>query len=149
MSKTELDDWWDIATKGTAEKAKEFLANKTFEINVKDEDGRTALHRACIAGNLEVIDVLLANKANVNIAEEQKGQTPLHFAVIFNHAEVVKKLLEAGADKSVADKKSRTPLQKCQQLEKDYVADEDCSEEEKAELQIAKKHWDEICSLLK
>ena len=31
----------------------------------------------------------------------------------------------------------------------DIVKDEDCSEEEKAELQIAKKHWDEICSLLK
>ena len=48
--------------------------------------------------------------------------TALHWASVNGNAKMVKKLLEAGADKSVADKKSRTPLQKCQQLEKDYVA---------------------------
>jgi len=57
----------------------EFLqANKAF-VNTTDEHGRTPLHIAAGAGNLELVKFLITLGANVE-AEDMNGDTPLHRA---------------------------------------------------------------------
>lgn len=48
-------------------------------INVKDQDGYSALHLAVIAGNLSLAKLLLSQGADVNSADNE-GHTPAHWA---------------------------------------------------------------------
>ena len=59
-------------------------------------DGRTALHCACYAGNVEMTTLLLDSNANPNV--EVDGGTPLHDACERGYVEIVKVLLQRGAD---------------------------------------------------
>lgn len=42
------------------------ILERGAQANAKDSCGFTALHKACVAGQLQAAQVLLANKANVN-----------------------------------------------------------------------------------
>jgi hypothetical protein len=61
-----------------------------------DEVGRTALHIAATAGNLEITQILVEklerNPARIFITEEN-SRTPLHLAVLAGHTEIVRFLL--------------------------------------------------------
>jgi ankyrin repeat protein len=54
------------------------ISNKA-EVNAKDNDGCTPLHKAASSANKDVVKVLLSNHADVN-AKDNDGNTPLDYA---------------------------------------------------------------------
>ncbi|CAK0798599.1 unnamed protein product, partial [Prorocentrum cordatum] len=79
------------------------------KLKVKDEDCRTALHRACSAGHREVAAFLISKGADVDHADEA-GWTPLHSCASTGRAEIVELLLEGRADANAAVSSGATPL---------------------------------------
>ncbi|MEM4217275.1 MAG: ankyrin repeat domain-containing protein [Candidatus Methanomethylicaceae archaeon] len=79
------------------------------DVNVKNNDGCTPLHYACLGGDLNVVKSLIEHGADMN-AVDHKGNTPLHYACEGNHIEVVRFLIEHGADVNAANHKCNTPL---------------------------------------
>jgi len=89
------------------------------DIDQRDADGNTALHRAIQAvgiDEMEVLAALIAGGANVN-ATNAAGQTPLHVAVskIYSWAmddssSPVQALIRAKANVNAQDNDGRTPL---------------------------------------
>ncbi|KAE8548002.1 hypothetical protein EYB25_009795 [Talaromyces marneffei] len=65
-------------------------------LNLKDEDGRTALHIAC-KGRDESVKVLLDRKAEISL-QTANGKTPLMEAIWHSHESIVELLVENGAD---------------------------------------------------
>ncbi|CAE7266017.1 ANKRD52 [Symbiodinium pilosum] len=90
------------------ESVKMLLANKA-EVDAKDENCRTALHRAAQAGSCEQLEALLAAGANVLSADECRW-TPLHYASQEGHIRIAKLLLNAKADAEPKQPACLTPL---------------------------------------
>ena len=118
---------------GNIEAVKQHLDDGT-EVNVKDGNGRTPLHRAAWAGHKEIAELLITAGADVN-AKDGDNDTPLdeavsevekeiadllrkhggkhgtiHSAVGGGDVEAVKEFLAAGADVNTKNKYGRTPL---------------------------------------
>ncbi|TSO25206.1 Tonsoku-like protein [Bagarius yarrelli] len=70
---------------------------KTGRWNRRNEKGETALHRACIDGNLKQVHYLVEQGHPLN-PRDHCGWTPLHEACNHGHLEVVGLLLEKGAN---------------------------------------------------
>jgi len=77
------------------------LANGA-NVDLQDEQGRTALHIEALAGNADGVQMLLENNAASNI-QDSLGQTPLHLSAKRGHLNVVKLLLDFGADWNLQD----------------------------------------------
>jgi len=95
-------------------------------INMKDENGMTALHWSCDRGNIEIVKVLLKSKANIN-EQDNELQTPLHYATVCEHVNVVKHLLSEGVDVTLKDDMGTTaldvaPSEEIKNLLKDSIA---------------------------
>ena len=78
----------------------ELLLASKAEVNAKDKQGGTPLHRAATGPGrgrdaAEVAELLLANKADVN-AKDNEGYTPLHFAAYSGHKDVAELLRQHG-----------------------------------------------------
>ncbi len=67
--------WFKAAQQGDKETIASLV--KKVNVNVKDDDGRTALHKA--VWNKDFLALLIKNGANVN-AKDKSGKTPLHLA---------------------------------------------------------------------
>ena len=66
--------------------------------NIKNKDGRTPLHIACVCGNLGRIKLLIKHGARVNV-KDIRDSTPLSLAVLHNHTSIVSTLMsEFGCD---------------------------------------------------
>ena len=68
------------------------LSDSQCLVEVKGQDGYTALHFSCRDGNVDIVRTLVKHKANVN-AKTDSGDTPLTLAVRHNHDNVVHALL--------------------------------------------------------
>lgn len=79
------------------------------EVNKQDEHKRTALQRAALYGEEEVIDLLVSKKAKMNLSDKL-GDTALHWACRGGHPAVIKKLVKSGAKINAKDKLFSTPL---------------------------------------
>ncbi|CAE7239083.1 Ank2, partial [Symbiodinium microadriaticum] len=90
------------------ETVKLLLAAKA-EVDAKDENCRTALHRAAQAGNGEPLQALLAAGASVCSADECRW-TPMHYASQEGHLQIAKLLLDAKADAEPKNPTCLTPL---------------------------------------
>lgn len=78
------------------------------DINVKDREGRTALHQAVLDNRNDVVAELIRNNASV-LEVDNRGRTPLHLAAMHNNADaVIDTLLAAGAMKSIRDNDGMT-----------------------------------------
>ena len=75
-------------SKNMREKLIEFLKEYPNEINNRDEEGLTLLHKETIAGNLTSIEVLLDNGADKSIKTNQ-GETALDFAKKMNWEHII------------------------------------------------------------
>jgi len=85
------------------------LIAKGADVIATNVNGWTALHRAAIGGNKEIVELLIANGADVN-AKSEFGTTPLHSAGHRGHKEITKLLITNGADVNAKDRIVGTTL---------------------------------------
>jgi 26S proteasome non-ATPase regulatory subunit 10 len=74
-----------------------------------DEDGRTQLHHAAVAGSADLVLALLESGARVSTADEAQW-SPLHSAASAGHVNVCDLLLHARADVNARNESKSTPL---------------------------------------
>ena len=67
------------------------LSDSQCPVDVKGQDGYTALHYSCRYGHVDIVRTLVNHKANVN-ARTDSGDTPLTLAAINKHDNVVNSL---------------------------------------------------------
>jgi len=90
----------------------EELVGKGADVNARDENRRTPLHRAASKDSYfgyiyaDIARTLLDNGADVN-ARDAHGATPLHCSA---HVEVTRLLIDNGADVNARDDYGQTPL---------------------------------------
>ncbi|KAH9497303.1 Ankyrin repeat domain-containing protein 50 [Dermatophagoides farinae] len=80
----------------TAVKTIEFLARFGIDLEIKDLEGRTALHVAAWQGTYAIVDCLIKLGTNID-AIDAEGRTPLHMCAWNGHIEVLRLLIESGA----------------------------------------------------
>lgn len=79
--------------------------------NTVDDQGYTALQRAAIAGNLELVMLLVQYGANMTaLTINQFGDLPIHLAVAYGHENIVHWMLDNGVPVDIRNKMGATPL---------------------------------------
>lgn len=86
------------------------LIQDGININARDENGHTPLHRCVIRNNLELIQQLIQLGADPNTIDNNHRGSPLHSAAHFGYAEVVEILFNAGAEINALNDDNETPL---------------------------------------
>ena len=88
------------------------LKDKEVDVDVRNVNGSTALHLACINQYSNIAKILLHFEANPDVQEDHFAglKTPLHIAVAQNNYEICKLLLEGGANPNLRDVLGRTPM---------------------------------------
>jgi hypothetical protein len=76
------------------------LIKKTCGKNVRDEQGRTALHLAASYGFEKIVDFLVTKKAEINVIDNLFSWTPLQYAANAHEWGTVNLLLKKGANYS-------------------------------------------------
>jgi ankyrin repeat protein len=76
---------------------------------MRDNDGKTALHKASAKGMEGIAKLLLRHEAHVNL-RDNSGCAPLHLAFKEMKAEVLKVLLDHGADVNMKDPNGKAAL---------------------------------------
>ncbi|KAL8233971.1 hypothetical protein R6Q59_020071 [Mikania micrantha] len=85
------------------------LLGNGYDIDVIDNEGQTALHKAVVGKKEAVISHLLRKGASPNL-QDLDGATPLHYAVQVGAMQTVKLLVKSKVDVNVADNEGWTPL---------------------------------------
>lgn len=73
-----------------------------LDLEDKNDSGKTKLHHAVQACDLNLVETLLHDSASVNVRDTY-GQTPLHFAAGCGSIECIEALVKHGADSHVLD----------------------------------------------
>lgn len=80
------------------------------DVNTKDSEGYTLLHRAVEKNDHEKVKMLIDNGADVNAEAEEGGSTALYWAVYKPTTQILVTLLGSGADVNSKDNNGATPL---------------------------------------
>mmetsp|Transcript_6633 Transcript_6633/g.18742 ORF Transcript_6633/g.18742 Transcript_6633/m.18742 type:complete len:167 (-) Transcript_6633:87-587(-) len=99
----------EAARAGQIAAINEFLDEHEDDIDIRDADGRTALHWAAVAGESPAGALLVECDADVNLVDKD-GNTPLHLSAVHNHRLVTSMLLWAGSDVLATNSKGNTAL---------------------------------------
>lgn len=87
---------------GKARLAQHLLNNYTFDVNRRDEEGRTLLSLALATKNKHLLEKILEHQPNVNaitrVTEARTPFQPLHEAIVLDFAFGVRNLGKAGAE---------------------------------------------------
>lgn len=98
----------DAAGRGDLEIVQHLLIEGA-DINMRDNDGWTALMSAARDNHLDVIQHLLTAGADIHVRDHD-GETALMLAARWGHFEVVQQLLNAGADIHIRNQYGNTAL---------------------------------------
>ncbi|WP_044419416.1 ankyrin repeat domain-containing protein [Halarcobacter anaerophilus] len=79
-----------------------FILKYRVDVNTIDKEGRTILHKAVLADNMDVVEKLLAKKVDLNIKDKQ-GRTALHHTQWRGNYKIARLIISAGADINDAD----------------------------------------------
>jgi ankyrin repeat protein len=82
-------------------------------VNLKDNEGRTALHLAVVVGNRPVAETLMSGVGTARCdlsAADMEFRTALHWAAVLGNIEMVALLLERGDSAHTHDSVGATPL---------------------------------------
>ncbi|KAL8233093.1 hypothetical protein R6Q57_002871 [Mikania cordata] len=81
-------------------------------VDIKDSEGRTALHWAVDRGHLETAELLLNRNADVNL-KDNDGQTPLHYAAVCERESIAELLVKKNAATDIKDDDGNYPFDLC------------------------------------
>ena len=101
-----------IAEKGDKDNTEALLKIKGAKVDLKNSQGRTALHLAAGKNHIETVEVLLNHRASVKAKDAQKN-TPLHSVFVNDvkdNSKIVDLLLSKGTNVNAKNKKGDTPL---------------------------------------
>jgi ankyrin repeat protein len=87
----------DACFKGDIHLVREMLKSDKVHINAGNEDGFTAVHMACITGNMELIQLLVSHKGSLDVINNH-GCTPLYYACASGNDVLSQWLVDLGAD---------------------------------------------------
>lgn len=93
---------------GNMQRIRGLLRDPKLNINILDENGRSALHLACMDGRLDIAKYLRWKGAEISI-DDDTGQTPLHYAVKGGYETLARFLLAGGANQDMEDDESHAP----------------------------------------
>lgn len=102
------DDFLSAAGAGRPKAVLKYIQDGN-DINKQDEYKRTALQKAALYGEIEIIDILVQHKAKLNLSDKL-GDTALHWAARGGHPEAISKIVQGGAKVNTKDKLFSTPL---------------------------------------
>lgn len=97
---TDANNWIEILSAsrdGDVQRVRELLELGTCPDSPDVFSGHTPLHRATIANNIEIVNLLLDAGADVNHRNNNTATTPLECAVVAQHLPIVRALLDRGA----------------------------------------------------
>ncbi|MCB1111645.1 MAG: ankyrin repeat domain-containing protein [Chlamydiales bacterium] len=72
------------------------LLEANADVEVEDNNGKTALFVACQRNEVDIVDLLLEHKADIN-HRDSEGNTPLHAACAEGNISIAQKLIKCGA----------------------------------------------------
>ena len=98
----------DAAADGDLREVEE-LISESFDVDARDEKGRTGLHYAAISGDILVTAALLNAGADPDLPDVD-GRVALHYAVLSCNADLAAMLLGADADPYLIDEDGQSPL---------------------------------------
>lgn len=111
-SELKMDAIHAFAREGDEEKLLKCIESGV-PLNLKDSEGRTALHWAVDRGHMNITSVLLNKNADVD-AKDDEGQTPLHYAAVCDRAAIAELLVKYGADIGIRDSDGNAPRDLCE-----------------------------------
>ena len=97
------------AVKANDIKGAEDMLLRKHDVDVRDQNGRTALFFAAIQGNEDFVELLLRFNPKIG-AVDKFGSSPLYYAAAANHVGVIEMLAEKNADLNQQNRQGLTPL---------------------------------------
>ena len=91
-NETEKLNFHDTCVEGNLKLVKFYLAQPGFDMNVRDMNGVTGFHLACLCGNLNVVQFLVQQGFDMNVRDND-GTTGFHFAYARTNLSVVQFLV--------------------------------------------------------
>jgi len=88
------------ALEGKTDALRTLLGEPHADADARDDNGRTAMHLAAFAGQVDAVRLLVEHGASLDAVDQQQN-TPLMFATVQRHTALVQLLLEAGADPEI------------------------------------------------
>lgn len=82
------------------------LIKKGADVDIKNKEGCTALHKAIQYGNIKIVRGLITLGANVN----DNIKPVLHTAMYYDRIDIIHELIESDADVDIIDNDGNTPL---------------------------------------
>ena len=96
VSEEQQDDFFAAVQSQDTDEVEVHLSDGSFDVNVRDADGSTALHLASFTGDHSTVSLLILKQARMDLVADHGG-TALHVAVMGNQTRVATALLRAGA----------------------------------------------------
>lgn len=87
----------------------EYFIQKNVDVNILDENYKSALHSAMQGDSVRIVKLLCDAKININ-QRDKNGMTPLQYGVKRNKMEAVKLLLSYNPDVNICDESGLTGL---------------------------------------
>ncbi|CAO0802582.1 unnamed protein product [Mucor circinelloides] len=86
----------DLCTDASCQRIVKIRMKQLDQLLARDKDGRSSLHRACLANKLEKVQSLIEQGADVH-AKDNEDATPLHLSCACGHVDIVKLLIDQDA----------------------------------------------------